>query len=98
MKETAPISFDSESHELLLGRLDAATAAIDEVERELAEARRLSAAWSGASKEAYDAAQAEWTESIQTLRKLISRARTGAANAGGHLLAAEQAATALWEA
>jgi uncharacterized protein YukE len=96
MKETVPISFDSEQHELLLVRLDAATAAINELERELLEAQRLSAAWSGTSKETFDASQAEWTESIENLRSSVSRARAGASGAGERLLAAERAATDLW--
>jgi uncharacterized protein YukE len=100
MTDKRIISFDGDQHELFLGRLSAASDAVDEMERKLdalhLEAEALKATWSDAERDAYDTAQAAWTESIETLRDTLSAALVQAVNAGDRLRAAEEQARALW--
>jgi WXG100 family type VII secretion target len=91
------ISFDSGQHEAFLGRLDTATTAIQgELDALHLEVGALREAWSGVARDAYDAAQIEWTESMVDLRDMLSTARLGAADAGDRLRAAEDGVRSLW--
>jgi WXG100 family type VII secretion target len=91
------ISFDSGQHETFLSRLDAATTAIEgELDALHLEVGTLREAWSGVARDAYDAAQADWTASMTDLRDMLSQARSGAAEAGDRLRAAEDGVRSLW--
>lgn len=91
------ISFDSGEHEAFLGRLEAATTAIQsEIDALCLRADTLRGAWSGAAKDAYDTAQADWTASMTALHDLLARTRTGAAEAGERLRADDDGVRSLW--
>jgi len=84
-----------------LSFLDEITTSLSAIDLELirldASVATLQLAWSGEARDAYAVAQSEWANSMRELHALLDHARTGAADAGSRLRAADEGVRGLWE-